>query len=366
MDIVENPALYRNLMIAGVVLFGIFLIIALTLQLVLPDATLSGYGITFGAESTFLELAVFYALLSLKKVSLNEVAGAVFYGKALLRINAGLHVVPFGLMQIKKAPRGVQEFQCPGEPEKVFKGDDKDPLPEGMMRPIRAVSRAPGKGQGGILDRQMTLSVNFITQYAIIDIFDYVANFGSTEEVEKQLRDIGEIVLAETISQNTPDGFIKRLPKTNSTIVVKMRERFVNSGVDIISTRVLSPDISHDVSKEMAGIPKALAQAEQVKAAAEGEKVKRIKEGEGAASAELALLNAKADGQKAIMQKLGVKGTDVLASEAARGISDKTDVLMVGASGGMRDVMGLVKGAQSALNPGARRNQQSQKGGGQP
>jgi len=61
------------------------------------------------------------------------------------------------------------------------------------------------------------------------------------------------------------------------------------------------------------------------------------------------LLTAQANGRKVIMDALKVKGDIVLATEAVRGLSDKTDVLIVGAESGMRDVMGLVKGAQSAL-----------------
>ena len=50
-----------------------------------------------------------------------------------------------------------------------------------------------------------------------------------------------------------------------------------------------------------------------------------------------------------MMTALGVDGNAVLASEAVRELSSKTDTLVVGAEGGMRDVMSLVKGAQNAL-----------------
>jgi len=195
----------------------------------------------------------------------------------------------------------------------------------------------------------MTLSVNFAVQYAITDIFDYTANFGSTEEIQKQLRDIGEVTIVEDITQNTPASFIKNLPKINLKLAEQVKERFENSGVNIISVRLLSPDISHEVSMALAGIPKARAEAAQVEARAEGEKTRLTKEGEGKGAAELALLTAQANGRKVIMDALKVKGDIVLATEAVRGLSDKTDVLIVGAESGMRDVMGLVKGAQSAL-----------------
>jgi hypothetical protein len=61
------------------------------------------------------------------------------------------------------------------------------------------------------------------------------------------------------------------------------------------------------------------------------------------------MLFARAEGSKKLMGALGIDGNAVIASEAVRALSDKTDVIVVGAESGMRDVMGLVKGAQSAL-----------------
>ncbi|MCR4276085.1 MAG: hypothetical protein NUV90_01740, partial [Candidatus Parcubacteria bacterium] len=78
-------------------------------------------------------------------------------------------------------------------------------------------------------------------------------------------------------------------------------------------------------------------------------KTKLIKEGAGKASAELASLKARAEGQKKMRDDLKVGGKDILASEAVRGILAQTDVLVMGGDG-MKDAMGLVKAAQSALN----------------
>lgn len=311
------------------------------------------FGIVFNGGPTFFLLAIIYFAISLKEVQINEVAGTFCYGKALDHIEPGLHFVPFGLMQISPASRIVQEFQCPGEPEKVFKGDDKDPLPEGkdMVRPIRAVTRAPKKEEKGILDTQMTLIVNFVVQYAITDIFDYVSNFGSTKEIEKQLRDVGEVKIIEEITQNTPASFIENLQFINKNLGNEIGKRFKNSGVKIISVRLISPDITHDVSGALAKTPIERATAQQTVIKAEAEKIKRIKERQGDAAGELAWLTAQAEGRKKILDALKVDGNAVLASEAVRSILDKTDVLVMG-EGGMKDAMGLVKAAQSALNTG--------------
>ncbi len=345
-DVQENPKLHRMLLFCGLTVILVMLIAAWeTWDITLFD----GFGLVFNGGPTMFLIAILYLSSSLVGVRADEVAGTFCYGKALVRLVSGLHFVPFGLMQIKPAPRPVQEFQCPGEPEKVFKGDDREELPYGMIRPIRAVTRAPKDGENGILDTQMTLSVNFIVQYAITDIFDYVANFGSKEEIEKQLRDVGEVKIIEDITQNTPASFIEKLPEINGRLAGQVRRRFKNSGINIISVRLVSPDISHDVSKALANVPKARAEAAQVEIRAGGERTRLTREGEGKAAAELAMLNARAAGQKKVMDKLKVGGEAILAAEAVRALSDETDVLVVGAESGMRDVMGLVKGAQSAL-----------------
>jgi regulator of protease activity HflC (stomatin/prohibitin superfamily) len=345
-NVPENAGLYWFFWFCGVAIVIALFIIAL----VTWDTKLFDTGIAFDGGPTTILVALLYLALSLKEVRVSEVGGAFCYGRALKHLDSGLHFLPFGLMQIKKNVRTVQSFQCPGEPETVQKGDDKVSLEPGKVRPIRAVTRAPSDEEKDILDTRMTLDLNFVVQYAVTDIFDYVANFGNKEEVEKQLRDIGEATLAEEVTKNTPRTFIEKLADINKNLVEATQLRFENSGVRIISVRLISPDITHDVSSALANIPVERAKAVQTVVKAEAEKTKRTKEGEGTAAAELALLNARAEGQKKMKEELEVAGEAVLAAQAVRELSDKTDVLVVGAEGGMKDVMGLIKGAQSALN----------------
>ncbi|MDE1925379.1 MAG: hypothetical protein KGH79_04375 [Patescibacteria group bacterium] len=353
-----NPKLYWLLWFCGVAIVIIPLIIALVGW---SYPLFDKFGMNFeGGPTAILFDLVFFAL-SLKEVPANKVAAAFCYGGALVILPSGLHFVPFLLMQIKDGPRPVQEFQCPGEPENVFKGDDKEPLPAGMVRPIRVVTGGPKTegGKDGLLNERMTIVLNFVVQWAITDVLDYVSNYGSVAEVEKQVRDIGEALLAEVAVSHSAESFIDNLPKTNDHLVTKIGERFENSGVKIISTRLISPDVSHEVSKALAGIPEERAKAQQTVIKSEADKTRRTKEGEGTAAAEFALLDAQAKGRREIMKRLRVSGEAVLASEAVRGLSDKTDVLVAGAEGGMKDVMSIVKGAQGALQSGNGKEVQS-------
>lgn len=344
-NVLPHPALYWFFWGVGVAMAVIMLRTALkTWGVSLYDG--------FDGGPTALLFVLIYLAFSEKIVRENEVAAAFSYGKALVVLTSGLHFVPFGLMQIRKGPRTVQEFQCPADPEKVLKEDDKKDLPAGMVRPIRVVTGGPQKGRGDdLLNTRMTIVVNFFVQWAITDVLDYASNYGSVAEVQKQVRDIGEALLAEIAVEHSTASFIDGLQDINSQLATGMRKRFKNSGVRIISTRQVSPDVSHPVSTALAAIPIAKATAKQVVIGSEGEKTRLKNVGDGVAVAELALLNAKATGRKANMDALDVDGEAVLASEAVRELSAKTDVLVVGAKGGMKDVMGLIKGAQSALKP---------------
>lgn len=344
-NVQENKGLYWLFWFSGVAIIVIMLFLAwINWNNVIVDK----FGLAFNGGPTTILFVLVYLALSTREVPADEVAAAFSYGKALVILSSGLHFVPLGLIQIRRGPRTVQEFQCPGEPETVQKTDDGIPLEPGMVRPIRVVTGG-SKGGKDILDTRMTITLSFFVQWAITDVLDYASNYGSSTEIKKQVRDIGEAILAEIATGHTPASFIGALPGINQDLTKKIAKRFKNSGVRIISTRLISPDISHEVSTALANIPKARAEAAQVAIKAEGDKTKLIKEGAGKASAELASLKARAEGQKKMRDDLKVGGKDILASEAVRGILAQTDVLVMGGDG-MKDAIGLVKAAQSALN----------------
>lgn len=307
-------------------------------------------GIEFKGGPTSILFILVYLILSLKVVPADMRGGVYFYGLGLKREKSGLKFVPFGFMQIILKPRTVQEFQCPGDPEIVFKGDDRDELPTGMVRPIRVVTRAPDKEtENGILDVQMTLVVNFFVQYAVDDVLDFVANFGSDDNLRMQVRDIGEAVVAEDATQLTPAGFIAGLKEVNKRLAREIGRGLKNSGVQVVSVRLISPDITHEVSTALANIPIARAHAEKTVTEAEAEKTKLTKEGEGRAAAKQAELFAEAEGLAKQMSDLRLSGDAVLAKTVAEAVLSKTNVLLAGGAG-MADIAGLVSAAQAVLN----------------
>lgn len=345
-----NGSLYRQLLALGAGITGGCFVLAASLW---NTVLFSVGGIVFGGCPTFLLLGTAYAVLSWREVGANQLGAAYCYGSALRVLGSGLHYAPFGLVQIKVVPKGITQFQAPGEPEQVFKEDDKMPLPPGMVRPIRVVTaegdRSMPSTKRDILDHSMTMTLSFYLQFAITDILVFIANFGDMEEFKKQVRDIGEAELAETAAQLTPRNFIAKLQKINEDLAKHIDRLIGNSGVDIMGAQVISPDLSHEVSGSLADIVKARAKADSLRFTSEGERDQLINQGEGKATAERKMLDARADGMKKMRENMGVSGEAILAAETTRSLSDKT-IILAGAEGGMRDLMATVVGGMATLD----------------
>lgn len=301
---------------------------------------------------------VAYTYLSLHQIDTDRHGGIYFFGMPLIRVSSGLKYAPAFLTQVRTVSAHMQEFQFPADPELVYRGSDKDELPsitidekpQQMVRPIRMVTRAPTNKETGHLDVQMTLVVNFVVQFQITDIFDFITNFGDIPYLARQLRDVGEATLAEDITKRTAGKVVTELPAINLHLFSEIQARLQKAGVQIRSARMLSPDITHEVSTAFANVPIKRAEAEQTRISAAAERDKRTEEGVGTANARRALLTAEALGRKQMMDELSVSGETVVASETARDGLKEADVIVVGAEG-LKDAMGFVKAAQSAMKP---------------
>jgi len=328
-----------------------------------------GFYLDIATPSVFL--VVLHAFMTVyRQVETDERGAAYLFGRALKLLEPGLNPLPWGLVQIKTRPRTTQEEQYPAEPNLVSKKDDREPLEYAevdgkqvqCVRPIRIVTGAPKSDseKKGILEKQMTLTVNFVLQYIITDVVKFIAGVGTTKEAGRQLRDICEATAAEEFVQRTAGEVIEKLSDVNHTLRSTLITRTENWGIEILSARMLSPDISHELSKSLRDIPDAEAKALVVGITAEAERNKRVKEGEGAASArekflvaeanaEGVLLAKRAEGLTKMKKDLDVDGETVIAALAVDSINEKTNVIIAGAEGGMRDILAAVSGAQAAL-----------------
>lgn len=347
------PKLYWYLCVGTIAAYVIFILAALLLWSVQPVA---GLGVGF----PLLLFVAIHISKSWGMVETNEWAAFYFYGRALRVLEPGPYFRPWGLMQIKKAPAELDQFQAPGEPEEIFHGDSKLPLPAGKVRPIRITTREPTATEKGHLDVQMTAEWTFYVQFQILDFFMFMSRVGSFENAKKLIRDTGEAVLNEFASKRTLNGMIKDLPKINRKLDDRIRALVNSWGMQVFEAKAFTPDVSHSLATAMRNLPIARLEAEQAETRGKGERRRLEEVGEGTAAAEKAMLLARAAGREALLaaeakglaakkKALEVDGEDILAADVATEMAKGATWGVVGGSDGARDMMGAVLAGREAL-----------------
>ncbi len=348
------PKTYWFLCGATIAVYVFLILAAWALWSVQPVA---GLGIGF----PILVFVGIHIFKSWGSVDTDEWAAFYFYGRALRTLEPGPYFKPWLVMQIKRAPASLDQFQAPGEPEEVFHGDDKLPLPEGKVRAIRITTREPTASETGHLDVQMTAEWSFYVQFQILDFFMFMARVGSFENAKKLIRDTGEAVLNEFASRRTMNGMIKDLPKINRRLDNRIRALVNTWGMQVFEAKAFAPNVSHKLATAMRDVPIARLEAEQAETRGKGERRRLEEVGEGTAAAQKAMLLATAAGREALLEAeakglaakkkaLDVDGEDILAADVATEMAKNATWGVVGGSDGARDMMGAVLAGKEALS----------------
>lgn len=332
-----HPAWRTAITAATITLYIILIVMAVTTwnNMLLPFFNMGGI---------FIALAVIHLASSFTVVNQDEWAGLFFYGKALEDADAGPHFLPKGLIQVVRIPKGLRQFQAPGEPEEVFHGDEKEVLPPGKVWPIRVTTRGPREGETEHLDVQMTFEWPFYVQYQIKDLFMFISRVGSFDHAQRLIRDSGEAVQKQFASERTMRGVIEGTIEIDKTLDNCIRKLVNEWGMEIYEARTLAPNLSHSVASELSKIPIARLQAEQAKTLAAGQRVRLEEEGAGVAKARSDLLTAEADGREAFLKAeaaglaekkklLDISGETIVAAEVASdAFAQASGILMGGNS----------------------------------
>ncbi|MGH7250060.1 MAG: hypothetical protein ACREGC_03730, partial [Minisyncoccia bacterium] len=92
-------------------------------------------GVSVG--EVLLALTLAYLIFSLGKVNIGQVGVLLHFGKPVKNLEAGLYFAPAGIYTVEKELGTIFEDELPADPEKIFREDDKVPVPKGMFPPIR-------------------------------------------------------------------------------------------------------------------------------------------------------------------------------------------------------------------------------------
>lgn len=315
-----------------------------------------------GLRYWLLAIAALQFALSWRIVGNQFVAGLTVFEIPFAEPKTGPVFVLFPIAQLILVPKAPQQFQFPDEPEWVFNGDDKDPLPmktingvtREMVRPYRVISGKPRPGYDSHLNIQMTTKATGTVKFSIEQIFDFWTRIaGKTAEdkfaeIRRQMYDTwSDTVVGEY--ETRPIGLVIDEGKE---IREKLRTNFEtatnSSGVRIWETTLRSPDLGHDLSGSLSEIGEANARGQQTRVTADAAKYAAVKAGEGVAEVDLLKRKAEADGAAYEAEKLDLDGAQVFAARTAQQIFSDKDKFVFGL-GGVTEAIGtaaeLIKSA---------------------
>ena len=92
----------------------------------------------------FLTLMLFYLVASWrfeKPIGPDEIGVRLFFGKPLDRVYSGPAFAPRGIVEVMPLPIKFTQYELPGEPEDIFRDEDKDDVPKGKKPPVRITFR---------------------------------------------------------------------------------------------------------------------------------------------------------------------------------------------------------------------------------
>jgi len=348
----------------------------------LTEKTIS-IGIPVNVGVLVLLLQAFHIKASLRSIGVDDLAGFSLFRRPWFMPKTGLYLVPFGILELVKANRNYKDKRFPGPADKIFRvsktkqetrdGGDMPPEGKDLVRPIYVTTGEPRltdvdkqkleKEDANPLDRQLSVEVSYFIRYRPDQehggIFRIARNLASQtgdidERIQNLVQEQSERDIKSVLTRHTPATIIENWDLINKVFIMKFRLAVMRLGIDVDKNGGGLDDMnpSHITNEAQAEVTRAQFRKLATITDAEADKEKRRKEKEGDAAGELAWLTAQAKGRKEIMDSLKVSGDAVLASEAVREVLGETDVVLAGGEGGMRDILGFVKGAQSVLKSG--------------
>lgn len=254
-------------------------------------------------------------------------------------------IVPV-VMQALVFSRGTIQMELPDEPENIYRNEDKGPVPEGKVPPIRITfaegkTTAPNLDTDDPLNRRLTTEVSAFVRFRIERFWDFYVRIGDTVEARKQLADMTISDMQERLAQLTVAQTLLQLETLNEAFDELIRNNTQHWGIELIDARIKLLGLSHKLNESIQSISENTAKKQATILTAEGEERKRTLEGQGAANAVGAEILARAEAMKTMAGDLGIAGKDVLGAETARTIgSSPSSKIIVGADG-MRELAGL-------------------------
>lgn len=279
-----------------------------------------------------------YLASGFRVIGPEEYVGVQLLGKPTIVVTGGPLLVPPLLFTETHLPRRTQQMELPDEPERIFRNDHDQPVPDGMKPPIR-VTFAQGTTTGSgtnddPLDQRLTVEVSPFVRFRIRDFWTFFVRIGDMNEARRQLSDLAISELQTELAQLTVAQALKEKSRIDKGLDNLIRKESEKWGIEIATVGLKPFGIPKRVNESIANVAKAVSDKRTTVIAADGKAYDLTKVGEGEANAIKLKLNAETEGLAKRATDLKVEGADVLGARVAEAIgTSPSSKIVLGADG---------------------------------
>jgi regulator of protease activity HflC (stomatin/prohibitin superfamily) len=303
-----------------------------------------------------LTIQFLYFISSFHTLKADECGALLLFNNPVEDVGPGLYYVPPGIVSIWSEKRTVFQDELPGEPEEIFREDDKKLIPPGMVAPIRIKFGTPKVDDSPELKAspyniEMTAETPLVVSWRIESPCLFVGAMGSVGNARKQMQDKAIELFNNEFSGITPAKASLTLAITSAKLKQQLTDTTSQWGIEIFDAFIKPFVFSHELNSDAIGVERARLTARAVEITAEGQKKKLALEGDGVAHAKRVYLEAMAVGTKKLAEATSTPEAQVALliqtmgtalEKAQYSIIPGNDLFM--ATGGLAEMLEKIKG----------------------
>lgn len=339
-----------------------------------PTVIFGGY--SFSWANLWFWAALPYIVFSIrfwKVVGPDEIGVRTIFGQPLGTVTSGVPVVPPGVTDILTFPTVTQQKEFPEEPAKIFRGEDNEIAPEGMVPPLRitfgeSLTKENAKTVLGaenytvqrpdktfvtfqtevpndaLSNSRVTAEVTPIVRWRITNVVAFVQNIGEIKEVNRQIEDEMTVILNTFYPRISVAQAQQNVEWTNA-VLFRAVERRIGAikghsdewGIDLEGAAVKPIGFNHNLNKSISGVAQASFDGEAAVRKARRDAEAIVLTGAAAAKArqvlEKATVAGKGQGIAAAAKATGLQPADIIGAETAQAVGKGNGTIIVGADG---------------------------------
>lgn len=306
-------------------------------------------------------LGLLHFVAGVRVVGPDVYVGVLALGSPTILVTGKLVLAPPLVFTLIIFSRGTIQFEIPGEPSQVFRDEDVQIVPPGMVPPVRITFANPDPNDDSVdhsdpLETRTTNEVSGFVRFRIrsADFFwIFYSKIQSLYEARRQVEDMWVRFVQEKFGNITPNQAFRTLKATNEDLDNHIRRKTDDWGIHVIDANVKLIGLSHKLNSSIQSIAEEKATRKKKHYEGAGDRELAAQRGWGAGEARYAFIEGEGRAVRDVAEYLDVEPTEVLAARTAQSIGESASTKHILGVQGIAELVGagLATGAQIRKTP---------------